>query len=279
MQIGKKSFCVIGNPVSHSLSPIMHTAAIKKYDLNAEYNFYELPSNLTQDRLRSWAVENHVTGFNVTYPFKSIAALACDELSEDSKTISAVNTIVIEHEELIGATTDGQGFLLSLGEYKLPADVAVLGAGGAASSIILALSKLDTVNEISVYVRNLVKAKEALQSLSKKIQIKEISEYVDQKLIINATPLGMGNNLDQSPIKTTQYSEAFIYDTIYHPHKTRLLLEAEAKGCRTQNGLGMLAGQAVEAFKLFFPDVISQDIGQKECYDLMLSTAEKKLRE
>ncbi len=253
---------ILGHPVRHSLSPLLHNALFKKHHINAAYLAFEpdpasLP--LAFEGIRSLGIR----GVNVTIPFKEEAENLCDEVPEDiDRASGAVNTIVNRNGELYGYNTDGPGFILSLKE-DLSFDASgktalVIGAGGAARGVAFALGKAGA-EEVLILNRSAERARGLQEFASGYFTETEFraaenedalrAEKID--LVVNATSLGMhaGDALPMDLKKLKQ--KAAVLDLVYAPAKTRFMDEAVKLGFANAGGLGMLTGQAALAFTLW----------------------------
>lgn len=256
---------IIGYPVEHSFSPAMHNAAFKDKGINYVYvPFPVKPENiaLALEGIRGL----NLAGVNVTIPHKSAVIGFLDEVAPEAKLIGAVNTIVNDNGILRGYNTDAPGFLKSL---ELDAGVApkgkrilVLGAGGAARavSIQLALSgaaRLTFATPVPSEVTGLeTTITHSSDAVVKKIawNINEINQVAAEcDIIINATPIGMYPNVDQTPPLSLEIlsPKTLVCDLIYNPRKTLLLQKATDLGLHTMNGMGMLLYQGAIAFELW----------------------------
>lgn len=259
---------LLGSPVSHSISPMMHNEAFRQLDLDYVYLAFDVEKKElapTVGGLRAMKVR----GFNITMPHKHAMCQLCDSLSPISEILGTVNTVVNEDGHLTGYTTDGIGYMRGLQEdgYEiLGKKMTLLGAGGAASSI-LAQAALDGVSEISVFNRqgtNFEHTQKLIQLLKERtncrIRLFDITdsaalrrEVSESALLTNATSVGMAPNTDASLIQdaTLFRPDLIVSDVIYHPSETKLLRDAKKAGCRTQNGLSMLLYQGAESFRLW----------------------------
>lgn len=259
---------LLGSPVSHSISPMMHNEAFRQLDLDYVYLAFDVEKQElapTVGGLRAMKVR----GFNITMPHKHAMCQLCDSLSPISEILGTVNTVVNEDGHLTGYTTDGIGYMRGLQEdgYEiLGKKMTLLGAGGAASSI-LAQAALDGVSEISVFNRqgtNFEHTQKLIQLLKERtncrIRLFDITdsaalrrEVSESALLTNATSVGMAPNTDASLIQdaTLFRPDLIVSDVIYHPSETKLLRDAKKAGCRTQNGLSMLLYQGAESFRLW----------------------------
>ena len=246
-----KKFVVIGNPIEHSLSPILHNYWIKKNGIDAIYdkqklNEDELEQNILQIK------EKKISGINVTVPFKKAIIPFLDELSIEAESTQSVNTIYLRNDKVIGHNTDIFGFEISIkkSKYNLTdKEVLILGAGGVVPSIIFALNKMK-ISKIKVSNRTKDKA-ENLKTLFKNIEIIEWGEVPNFDIVINATSLGLKKedkiNLDFSSTSKNK----FFYDVIYNPIETNFLKIGKNLGNMTLNGKLMFIYQAFSAFNIW----------------------------
>ncbi len=269
---------IVGNPVSHSLSPFMHNAAFEFHDLNAVYipfavkNLDEFIKRMV--RTKTCEIDWNLKGFSVTIPHKQTIIKYLDEIDETARKIGAVNTVKIEDGKLYGFNTDADGFLATLrnlyGDLRR-AEVAVLGAGGSARACIYALKKEGA--DVCIFARNIEKANDL--AIEFKVKLKELpiknNELQDFDIIVNTTPLGTKGELEsQTPVTSAQFSNVKLaLDLIYNPSKTQFMREAEKSNVQTWNGLRMLAWQAMLQFKIW--------TGREAPMRLMMSAATKKL--
>jgi len=252
---------LIGHPVEHSFSPIMHNAAFKDKGLNYIYVAFDvLPENLKY--VIDGAKALGIVGFNVTIPHKIEIMKYLDEIDEDAQLIGAVNTIKIEDGKAIGYNTDGIGARKALEEEigKVKGkNIVIYGAGGAARAVAFELAK---DNNIIIANRTVEKAeklaKEIAEKLNKKFgeEVKFSGLDVDLNgidIIINATPIGMYPNVDAEPIVKAENmrEDMVVMDLVYNPLETVLLKEAKKVNAKTINGLGMLIYQGAVAFKIW----------------------------
>ena len=253
-----KKFLVIGNPIEHSLSPLLHNYWIKKNGIDAIYdkqklNEDELEQNILQIK------EKKISGINVTVPFKKAIIPFLDELSIEAESTQSVNTIYLRNNKVIGHNTDIFGFEISIkkSKYNLKdKEVLILGAGGVVPSIIFALNKMK-ISKIKISNRTKDKA-ENLKSIFKNIEIIEWGEVPNFDMIINATSLGLKKE-DKIDLDFSLTSKnKFFYDVIYNPIETNFLKIGKSLGSITLNGKLMFIYQALSAFNIWHglePDV------------------------
>lgn len=266
---------IIGYPLTYTRSPAMHNAAFEALHLNCRY----LPF-VVEDKDLKAAIEGikalNIIGINVTMPHKEAVMTYLDELSDDSQRIGAVNTIKNTDGKLKGFNTDTCGFLDALEEQGFDPEskrVVILGAGGAAKAVAVALAG-SGCGEIAVVARDSAKAgdlKARIAAHFKEISIKTLTFeddladiFQNGDLVVNATPIGMEESVGTTPIPLDLINERhFVYDLIYTPLETALVAGAKERGARASGGLGMLLYQAVRAFAIW--------TGQKAPVDAMRS--------
>ena len=245
---------ILGYPIGHSLSPLMHNAVIKKMGLDLLY----LPFDVKPDKL-SGAVDAirilDIAGVNVTIPHKENIVKYLSKISEEAKKIGAVNTIVNNKGNLCGYNTDYYGFIKSLSENINPRNknVFMLGCGGVAKAIASSLIDLK-IKQLTVADTDTGKAKHFLEGSFSQIKVVKISQIPDEirnaDIFINATPVGMKVG-DRSPIdKKYLRKDLFVYDVVYN-RETQLLKDAKKIGAKFSDGLDMLVYQGAKSFELW----------------------------
>ncbi len=250
---------VIGWPVTHSLSPTIHRYWLRRYGIEGSYDPIEVPPADIENFLRDLRGYGYC-GANVTVPYKLDALKAAKRVSETARRIGAVNTLFFEGDDLVGTNSDAEGFILNL-RATAPdwspegAPAVVLGAGGAARAVVVALVDAG-VGAIRLLNRTLDKA-EALRDLAPAI-IEPIGWEAragalgEAGLLVNTTSLGMVGQPRLEIDLTRLPREALVYDIVYRPLETELLAAARARGNRVVDGLGMLLFQARPGFHLWF---------------------------
>ncbi len=253
----KTKFAIIGNPISHSLSPTMHNYWFKKYKINAEYELLEIDKNEIPDVINK--IKNkEIRGINVTLPYKNLIIPYLTKTINDANETHSVNTVILDdNNNLIGENTDVFGFqaayLKSLPDQTLNKKVLVLGAGGVAPSIILALLK-SNINDISLSNRTFEKSlflKKKFKNLNI-IKWDDFSNNINKfDIVINATSLGLNLN-DEFKNDFSNFKKSLIYiDTIYNPAETKMIKYFRSKKIKTFNGLNMFIYQGQKAFYLW----------------------------
>lgn len=249
---------VLGSPIQHSASPAMHNAAFAALGLNWRYLAFEVdPKNLRAAIEGARAM--NFAGLNLTVPHKLLAVDMVDELDASAKTWGAVNTIKFENGRAIGFNTDAEAIVTSLREdLKVElrgAKVLLLGAGGAGRTAALKLAA-ENVAELFLVNRTASKTVEIAAEIKKQFPSIKVSvgyPKSDVDLLLNATSLGLKPE-DAAPLDEKLYSlkqTRAVYDMIYKPAETKLLVAAQAAGCRTANGIGMLVHQGAKAFHIW----------------------------
>ena len=243
-----KKYFVIGNPISHSLSPELHNFWIKKNNINALYEKIKLEeSDLKNfiDKLRN----DEIHGINVTVPFKNKVIKYLDKLSLEVETTNSVNTIYKSGNDILGHNTDVAGFELGLRHSKinvLHKSVFILGAGGVVSSIIFSLLSMGC-KKIYLTNRTIEKA-ENIKKKFDEVEILKWGEIPDFDIIINATSVGLnGDSLDL----VLNVKDKIFYDVIYNPKETQFLKEAKKNGNKIENGKFMFIYQANQSFSIW----------------------------
>ena len=254
--------CVIGDPLAHSLSPRLHEAMLRALGIEGTYEACRVREGETETFFHA-ARMGAYSGFNVTMPHKKAAFDLADELTDAARCAGAVNTVRVENGRTIGHNTDGAGFLRSIESHAAASErkiAAVLGAGGAARSVALALA--DDGWQVRVANRTPSHA-QALAARSPNICTMELLEAVrDCALFVNATPLGMaGTRLDFEDFAffRTMPRDALVCDLVYRPAETALLYAAREQGLDTMNGLPMLCHQAIDALAFFLDAPLDRD--------------------
>jgi shikimate dehydrogenase len=244
-----KIFAVFGNPVSHSLSPLMHQTTMDRMGLNARYISFRVKDiGQAVKGIRGLDIQ----GVSVTLPFKTEAMKFLDEVDENALRIGAVNTIWNDQGRLKGYNTDWLGFILSLKEVLeiRGKRIAVLGAGGAARGVLYGLIQEGALPII--LNRTLSRAQALGEEFGCPFYSLSEKEIIEGEGLVNTTSLGMFPNIEESPFPRELLGRfSWVADIIYNPLKTRLLREAEKTGCRTLSGLGMFIHQGAEQIKIW----------------------------
>jgi shikimate dehydrogenase len=252
---------LIGDPVEHSLSPLMHNAAFKELNLNCVY----LPFHVRRKELPR-AVKGlqslGISGFNVTIPHKIPMVRYLDEVEKEAASIGAINTVATRNGKLIGYNTDGAGAYRALrAEGSDPRDqrITILGAGGAARAVAFHLAPLSR----SLVILNRTREKAVSLALElhragwdvtgRGLTPQTLSEEVpESNILINATSLGMYPRVDEMPVgRDLIHPKMTVFDIVYNPPQTKFLRAAQEAGAKVVGGLQMLVYQGILAFEIW----------------------------
>ncbi len=252
--------CVIGHPIEHSMSPIMHNAAIRDLDLNYIYVSFNIVPKELSDAIKGIKALN-IKGINVTLPYKQRIMKYLDEIDPLAQKIGAINTIKNENGFLRAKNTDAAGGKKALLDAKYNysnKNILILGAGGAARALSFILA--EDVNRIVIVNRTEKRAIKLANELKKyfgiNIKVKLFNHKVLEKeaknanFLINTTPIGMYPNINESPFPLEfLHEELIVFDVVYNPLETKLIKNAKERGCKTLGGLDMLVNQGALAFE------------------------------
>jgi shikimate dehydrogenase len=266
---------LIGFPISHSLSPALHRAALAAVGLEGKYDLYSVPAlpegqEMLVDlitRVRA----GEVYGLNITIPHKQSVLPLVDTLTETAVAIQAINTIYLEGDQVVGENTDAPGFAAALQKafelagFQAPGQgtVIILGAGGSARAVVYALDRSGW--QINLAARRPQQAIDLLHQVVQPqnrekhtaigLNAKDIGRCLESRsqmdLIVNTTPLGMSPNIGTNPWpnEVPLPANAFLFDLVYNPRETSLMMLARQSGLAAANGLGMLVEQAARSFE------------------------------
>lgn len=264
----KQIYGLIGYPIKHSFSALMHNAAFTHLGMNAEYRLFEInPQELQYFFHRIIPLKDvhgevfsydDLHGFNVTIPYKEMVLQFLNEISPAAADIKAVNTVSVHKgSEFKGSNTDFSGFTRHISEMDVNTDkVAIIGAGGAARAVAYAL-KTKNAEEIVVYDIDNQKSQSLASDVNSwdsgctayAVDSIEALNLYDKTLLVNASPVGMREDDPLLIKKSMLHKDLFVYDLIYNPADTKLLSLAQDNGLRCRNGLKMLLYQGVLAFE------------------------------
>ncbi len=250
---------VIGHPIAHSRSPLIHGTWLAEHGIDGAYEAIDVaPADLPRffERLRS----GEFAGGNVTIPHKEAVFALCDSVDELARTIGAVNTLIVRDGKVHGTNTDYLGFLGNLdagapGWSDGPNDALVIGAGGAARAVLVALRRRDG-GRVHVLNRTLANAQALVDDITGPFEAHGFESFAQLAphigLVVNTSSIGMHGSrfdwLDMGLLPKT----ALVTDIVYTPLQTPLLIEAKAQGLKTVDGLGMLLHQAAPGFSEWF---------------------------
>jgi shikimate dehydrogenase len=259
MQASAKTYCIIGDPIHHSLSPAMHNAAFAAKGLNSSYIAFRVPQNELKESIESLRSIN-IAGFNVTTPHKTNVMRYLDELEPMAKKASAVNTVNNIEGIFRGYNTDVYGFIEPL--HKRHVDfrgmhVLLIGSGGAARAVVVALAEENAIAKLIIANRDVQRANELAtlgDRLGMKCEVVPFEKATDFSpacdLIVNATKLGMNNEpslIDHLHIQ----KGSIVYDIVYRPMVTDLIENAKYAQASVVYGYEMLIEQGAKAFEIW----------------------------
>ncbi len=261
---------ILGWPVRHSLSPIIHNAALKAQALNWRYVGLNVPPRRLGDAVRGLVALGFL-GANITIPHKEAVLPLLDRLSDGARAVGAVNTIVIRDGLLYGDNTDVAGFLAPLTPRRdglREGNMVVLGAGGAARAVVYALLTAFAPRRVTIASRRAAPAEQIAHDMSvfgavDVVALPEAAQLLaEAHLVVNATPVGMHpeTSISPWPDRTVWHARQLVYDLVYRPRSTQLMQEASARGAQVLGGLPMLLGQAAEAYRQWTGKAMPLDI-------------------
>lgn len=254
-------FGIIGNPIAHSLSPLIQNEAYKLHEIDAYFKAFHVEQEDLEVALKGMKAIG-IKGFLVTVPFKARVIPFLDKVDPTALKKKAVNIVQLIDGEYVGYNFDGEAWLQALledmGIQKLSREkVLILGAGGAAQSIYYTLSQFQDIY-IDIANRTIKKAEELIKSCGNHkytnvISLNEAENKQNQyDVIVQTTSIGMWPEIDQSPINIHELKKGvFVSDIIYNPAETKILKQARENGAQTQNGMKMLAFQNALSIKMW----------------------------
>lgn len=264
---------IIGHPLGHTMSPVLHNAMFQH--LGLPFAYVALPT--PPDKLRSVVAAVRalpVHGVSVTIPHKEQVMDLCDAVSPLARRIGAVNTLYWRDGALHGENTDIIGICAPLKALERDIQSAlVLGAGGVARAAVVGLQDMG-VADVLVSNRNIARAQGLADELGCTTVAWEARGEAGADIVINATPLGMkGENVHQSPYEAAWFKSGMIaYDMVYNPLETLFLAQARAAGCLVVDGLAMFLAQAVEQFRLWTGRKMDVELGRDVCTQALLQS-------
>lgn len=264
-----KLACLLGSPVSHSISPLIHNFSFQYLGIDCTYLAFDINEQTLKEALEGLRAL-HVLGFNLTMPNKNKILEYLDGLSEAARLIGAVNTVENREGRLIGHNTDGLGFMQSVREQGIRMEgrtMTLMGIGGAATAIC-AQAALDGVKKIHIFARSTSPHLPRIRQLAAALEGKTSCAVLlhdtrdlaalkaameESRLFVNATSVGMAPHTEGCilPDPSFLYPELAVADIIYSPWETKLLSMAREAGCTAFNGFSMLLWQGAEAFKIW----------------------------
>ena len=260
---------LLGSPVRHSLSPLMHNESFRHHGLDCVYLCFDVDENQLEEAVHG-LVTAGIRGFNLTMPNKNRIISLCSHLSPEADIMQAVNTVVNDHGVLTGYNTDGVGFLKAVedaGHAVIGDTITVIGNGGAGTAICTQAA-LDGVKKLHLFARPTSRFYKRTLALVDRINHDTNCEAMlhdtadmttlkacaaESKMLVNATSLGMAPHTEQCVVSDPSvfHERLIVCDIIYNPMETRFLQMAKERGCTTFNGLYMLLYQGAAAFRHF----------------------------
>ncbi|MFZ5989577.1 MAG: shikimate dehydrogenase [Bacillota bacterium] len=271
---------LIGNPVEHSISPALHNSLSSLLGLDVVYIPLKVEKKDLDTVVKALKALDFI-GFNVTIPYKRDIMKYIDDNTKEAILMGAVNTVKKIDGRLYGYNTDAEGFLRSFKEESgvgfKGKKVVLIGAGGVARSIAVKVAA-EGVEKISLVNRTTERSIELAEVVNENIkEVVQVYNFEDKTfkmafeesdIIINTTSLGMYPDTNETPIKNSKYfnSNQIVYDVVYNPAKTKFLSDAEKRGCKVINGMGMLFYQGINAYEIWTGVKFSED-SLKYIYD------------
>ncbi len=271
---------LIGNPVEHTVSPVLHNTLFNMMGQNGIYIPMKPDRRSLKDAVAGLKAAGFA-GFNVTIPFKEAILEYLDESSEEVRLLGTANTVHIKDGRLIGHNTDGDGFIRAFekqtGTSLKGKTVCILGAGGTAKALAVKIA-IEGADRICIINRTKSKADEIAEYINRSLKSvlknnapactadadsDEACSVIDQyEVIVNTTSVGMHPDIEASPLSDDIrfLSKPIVYDVIYNPPETMLLRQAASKGCMAVNGAGMLFYQGLRAFEIWMGTTVPESI-------------------
>lgn len=267
-----KLIAIIGKPLAHSLSPLIHNAAFKELGMNCEYIPLEISESLVAGVV-DLGKNSNLTGLNITMPYKKTVIPFLDEMDETAKMADAVNVVNFENGAAKGYNTDvdaiGDSIQKKVSVELSGKKVCIFGAGGVANASAVAMAR-ESVSTVKIVNRSEERAKILIENLKAKfadieftfVEKKDIKEVIGvTDIIINATPVGMIPDEDKIVFFADNINSSHIVvDLIYRPMMTKLLNEAEKRGARVVSGADIFLKQAIASFEIWFKRKAPKDI-------------------
>ena len=261
-----KKYAVIGDPIEHSLSPMIHNFVFSELGLPYEYVSYRVIKGELDDFIRRLA-DREIAAFNATMPHKVDIMNFLDKIDKQAELYNSVNTVVLKNGDLCGYSTDALGFSLSLADAGMTMEgknILILGAGGVVNTLIIKAGE-DGAENITILNRSIKNALNAKEKAAQRIKVNVTADVfssssieknaAEADIIINATPLGMSGvaqDFENLDFISKINPNGLVCDLIYNPPTTKMLEKAKNANLKTVNGLGMLIYQGLLADKLFF---------------------------
>jgi shikimate dehydrogenase len=263
---------VIGHPIGHSLSPIIHEYWLQQKHMPGEYRKHDVVPGDLVPVIKKYVAQGYA-GINLTLPHKEPGLALCDNLSDAARAVGAVNTLVFANHKIYGDNTDVEGFTENLlpviGDSALQRAI-VLGAGGAARAVVYALKHLG-VEFFTILNRDVARAEKLLADLQVSGTARSLASGLlrddeDAEVLVNTTSLGMKGQPALQIDLSVLSKDTVVADIVYQPLRTELLRAAEKRKLKTVDGLGMLIEQAAAAFEQFY----GEEAGERKKLRILL---------
>ena len=278
---------LIGNPVEHSISPRLHNSLSMLLGLDLMYIPFRVDKENLEVLVKALKAVDFV-GFNVTIPYKRDIMKFIDDNTKEAILMGSVNTVKKIEGRLYGYNTDGEGFLRAFKEEARTGfkgkKVVMIGAGGVARPIAVKIA-MEGAEKISIVNRTTERSVELAEVVNENVaEIVQVYNLEDKTLkmaceesdiIINTTSVGMSPDIEKSPIENIDYFNGqIVYDVVYNPTKTKFLTDAESKGCKVINGLGMLFYQGINSYEIWTGVKFSEE-NLKDIYNSFITILNK----
>lgn len=273
---GLKLFGIIGHPIGHTLSPLLHNTAFHALGVSASMSAFDIEPQSLKEALQGF-VAMDFGGLNVTIPHKETIIPLLDEIDEEAGVIGAVNTVKFEGGRTKGYNTDSYGFLQTLSPFRSAIDGSkflVLGAGGAAHAVVYVLLKHFRSSQIVIASRSDARTHDLIEHFKGNSQIKlspvNVADpqlarvFEDSDVIVNATPAGMIPNTDSLPLPSPRFrGSQIVMDLVYRPPTTKFLRVAGEAGAQTISGVEMFIEQGARAFEIWTNSKMDTDLARQ----------------
>ncbi len=275
-----KNFLLLGDPVKHSLGPVLYGELFRQLGIEGFYDRRLLKMEQVPEMMQELR-SGKIAGVNVTIPLKTAIIPFLDELSDVARAVGAVNCITNTNGRLTGHNTDVDGIALAINGAQLDVtgqNVLVLGAGGAAKAAVH-YCREQKVKLLGIAARNIDQAEAQAASPGDTISMRPLTlddtlDTSDYDLIIQATPVGMWPKTEFSPLRQSQiHGHQVIFDMVYNPSQTRLLQLAHKQGCKVIQGLDMFIGQGIAALSTWFKGDLGEAVELHKRLDLAALTS------
>lgn len=261
---------VIGNPIEHTISPIIHNTLASKLNMNYVYLPFKVENGML-DRAIEGARALNIKGLNVTVPYKEKVMESLIEITPLAKQIGAVNTLKLTDNGYIGYNTDAEGLNASLIKNQInlkDSEIVIIGAGGAAKAVGMLCAR-EKCKKITIINRTVIKAEILANNIRQYYNVEtevlgmdKIAKIEPFDIAIQTTPIGMSPRVQGNPIEDTDFYKKFhtAVDLIYNPSKTEFLNKAEKNDIKILNGFGMLFYQGIKAYEIWNDIIITENI-------------------